>query len=86
MVKRRSTFVVSRSELFRDIGGLHAAANLHAGGLRRFSSDEIVWLLGFPAGFLWPSGLFLGKRFQLAGKSISVVALGDGLKVIPAIY
>ena len=41
-------------------------------GLRLFSPDEIVRLLGFRNGFRWPDALARKKRFKLAGNSLSV--------------
>jgi DNA (cytosine-5)-methyltransferase 1 len=55
-------------------------------GLRRFSPDEILRLLGFPAGFRWPQSMSLGKRFQLCGNSLSVFVLREVLRAIPALH
>ncbi|MBM4365654.1 MAG: DNA cytosine methyltransferase [Deltaproteobacteria bacterium] len=46
-----------------------------AGGVRRFSPGEILRLLGFPAGWHFPPGLDLRKRYALAGNSLSIDAV-----------
>jgi len=64
---------------------MHSGAFLADGGrLRHFSPDEILRLLGFPRGFHWPGGMGLRKRWHLAGNSISVFALREVLRVLPA--
>jgi len=52
-------------------------------GVRYFSPDEIIRLLGFPRGFKWPPTMTLRKRWHLAGNSISVFALREVLRIIP---
>lgn len=55
------------------------------GGLRRFSPEEILRLLGFPAGFTWPDTLSLANRWRLAGNSLSVpVVRGVLSALLPA--
>ena len=46
-----------------------------AGGIRWFSPEEIVRMLGFPARFRFPDTLPRARRYQLAGNSLSVPAV-----------
>ena len=43
--------------------------------LRRFSPSEILRLLGFPAGFRWPTDLPREVAWQLAGNSLALPAV-----------
>ncbi|MEM8962256.1 MAG: DNA cytosine methyltransferase [Acidobacteriota bacterium] len=43
-----------------------------AHGVRRFSPDEILRLLGFDERFRWPETLTLRQRWKLAGNSVSL--------------
>lgn len=47
---------------------------LDARGVRRFTEDEILGLLGFSRRPRWPGGLGLEKRYHLVGNAVSVVA------------
>ena len=63
---------------------MHSGSYLHwQGGLRRFSPEEILRLLGFPRGYRWPDDMPLRKRWHLAGNSLSLCALREVLRVIP---
>jgi DNA (cytosine-5)-methyltransferase 1/tRNA (cytosine38-C5)-methyltransferase len=42
------------------------------GRVRRFAPAEIARLLGFPAGFRFPAGLSLERRYRLLGNSLSI--------------
>lgn len=50
-----------------------------ARGVRWFSPEEVVRLLGFPASFRFPDDVSLPKRYKLAGNSLSVVAVREVL-------
>lgn len=53
------------------------------GGLRRFSPEEILRLLGFPPGFEFPDSIGLIRRWHLAGNSLSLPCVRhilDGLR------
>jgi DNA (cytosine-5)-methyltransferase 1 len=52
--------------------------------VRRFSPMEILRLLHFPAGFSFPTNLSLRKQWHLVGNSLSVAAVREVLRVIPA--
>ena len=41
-------------------------------GIRRFSPEEILGLLGFPKAWTFPAGLDRARRYELAGNSLSV--------------
>ena len=63
-----------------------AGSYLHcAAGVRRFTPEEILRLLHFPAGFGFPSGLSLRQRWHLVGNSLSVVAVRQVLALFPAV-
>lgn len=65
---------------------MHAGSYLRVkGGVRRFSAEEILRLLDFPAGFRFPEGMHLRKKWQLAGNSLSVAAVREVLKAFPAV-
>lgn len=51
-----------------------------ARGVRRFSPEEVVRMLGFPEGFRFPPGLSREHRWQLAGNSLSVPAVAEVLR------
>ncbi len=51
-----------------------------AGGVRTFSPEEILRLLGFPAGFVFPPNVPLRTRYDLAGNSLSVDAVRTVLR------
>jgi DNA (cytosine-5)-methyltransferase 1 len=53
-------------------------------GLRRFSPREILRLLGFPDAFRLPTGLTLERAWRCLGNSLSVVAVRQVLRAIPA--
>lgn len=48
---------------------------LAGGGVRRLSPDEIVRLLGFPAGHSFPADVPLSTRYRLAGNAVDVRAV-----------
>ncbi len=50
-----------------------------AGGVRTFSPEEILRLLGFPGSFRFPEGLPRAVRFDLAGNSLSLDAVRAAL-------
>jgi len=52
-------------------------------GIRRFSPDEILRLLGFPSSFGFPVSLPIRKRWALLGNSLSVVAVRAVLQALP---
>jgi len=54
-------------------------------GLRRFSPQEILRLLGFPADFLLPPDLPKSVAWRLVGNSLSVPAARHVLTAIPAL-
>jgi len=54
-------------------------------GLRRFSPQEILRLLGFPADFLLPPDLPTSVAWRLVGNSLSVPAARQVLTAIPAL-
>jgi len=56
-----------------------------AGGVRRFSPEEIVRLLHFPEGFRFPGELSLRQRWSLVGNSLSVAAVREVLRAFPAL-
>ncbi len=63
---------------------MHAGSYLRVkGGVRRFSPEEILRLLHFPAGFRFPGGMSSRKKWQLAGNSLSVAAVREILKAFP---
>jgi site-specific DNA-cytosine methylase len=65
---------------------MHSGSYLQwKGGLRRFSPDEILRLLGFPQRYRWPEEMPLRKRWHLAGNSLSLFAVREVLRVIPAL-
>jgi DNA (cytosine-5)-methyltransferase 1 len=53
------------------------------GRVRRFSPQEILRLLCFPAGFRLPESLTLRKAWELVGNSLSVAAVRHVLAAIP---
>jgi len=65
---------------------MHAGSYLKCRvGVRRFAPEELAGLLGFPATFRFPGPLSLRKRWQLLGNSLSVSAVREVLKALPAI-
>lgn len=48
---------------------------LPGGGIRRFSPNEVLRLLGFPPEFAWPPGLGREMAWRLAGNSLSLPAV-----------
>ncbi len=63
---------------------MHAGAYLRCqGGVRRFAPEEIARLLHFPAGFRFPEGMSLRKRWHLIGNSLSVAAVREVLRAFP---
>lgn len=63
---------------------MHSGSYLQCqNGVRFFSPDEIIRLLGFPKEFKWPPELSLRKRWHLAGNSISVFVLREVLHHLP---
>ncbi len=54
-----------------------------AGGIRWFSPEEIVRMLGFPARFGFPAAMPRARRYQLAGNSLSAPAVAAVLAVLP---
>ena len=52
-------------------------------GARRFSPEEILRLLGFPAHFRFPAELSRNQRWRLAGNSLSIPAARLLLGAIP---
>lgn len=53
-------------------------------GLRRFSPREILNLLGFPAHYRLPQTLPLAHAWRLVGNSLSVPAVREVLRALPA--
>ncbi len=47
----------------------------HEGAIRRFSPEEMIRLLHFPADFTFPSDLTARARYKLAGNSVNVAVL-----------
>jgi site-specific DNA-cytosine methylase len=54
-------------------------------GLRRFSPDEILRLLGFPASYALPPGLPLVSGWRLVGNSLSIAPVRWLLSAIPGL-
>lgn len=54
-------------------------------GIRRFSPEEILRLMGFPDDFVFPPSLSLRRRWQLVGNSLSVSVVKVLLEVFPAL-
>lgn len=54
-----------------------------AGGLRRFSPEEILRLLGFPADYAFPGEISRRQAWRLAGNSLSVPAVRRVLEALP---
>jgi site-specific DNA-cytosine methylase len=52
-------------------------------GLRRFSPQEVVRLLGFPDSFRLDPRLTREQAWRLVGNSLSVVAVAHVLSAIP---
>jgi site-specific DNA-cytosine methylase len=55
-------------------------------GVRRFSPEEVVELLGFPAGFRFPDAFTVATRWALAGNSLAIPAVRavlDAAGVLP---
>lgn len=66
----------------------YARSPVHAGsylrddrGIRHFSPDEIVRLLGFEGSLRWPDDVGRAKRYKLAGNSLSVVVVRQLLRI-----
>jgi site-specific DNA-cytosine methylase len=55
-------------------------------GVRRFSPREILRLLGFPASFVLPPEMPLGKAWRLAGNSLSLAPVRAALSAIPELF
>lgn len=51
--------------------------------LRRFSPEEILRTLHFPADYRLPEGLTAERRYGLVGNSLSVIAVREVLRAIP---
>ncbi len=65
---------------------MHSGAYLRVrGGVRRFSPEEILRLLDFPADFRFPEDMSLRKKWHLAGNSLSVAAVREVLKAFPEV-
>jgi len=63
---------------------MHAGSYLKSpNGVRRFSPEEVLRLLGFPAHFRFPEKLPLRKRWHLAGNSLSVTVVREVLRAFP---
>lgn len=56
-----------------------------AGGVRRFSPEEIARLMQFPEGFRFPEGIGLRKRWHLIGNSLAVGAVREVLRAFPSL-
>jgi site-specific DNA-cytosine methylase len=56
-----------------------------SGGLRRFSPQEILRLLGFPASFRLDLRLTREQAWRLVGNSLSVMAVTHVLSAIPGL-
>lgn len=54
-----------------------------AEGLRRFSPQEILRMLGFPAGYRLPEGIAPQQAWPLVGNSLCVPAVRHVLRAIP---
>lgn len=52
-------------------------------GIRRFSHQEILSLLGFPAAFTFPPGVSRDEAWRLVGNSLSIPAVQHVLAAIP---
>ena len=62
----------------------NAGSYLRCGSrVRRFSPEEIVRLLRFPAAFRFPGEMSLRRRWGLAGNSLSVAAVREVLRAFP---
>ncbi len=57
---------------------------LPGGGLRLFSPQEILRLLGFPRDFTFPASLSRRQAYKLAGNSLSLPAVQAVLASLPA--
>ncbi len=63
---------------------MHAGSYLRcAGGVRRFSPEEIARLLHFPEGFRFPDRMTLRKKWHLVGNSLSVAVVQKVLETFP---
>jgi hypothetical protein len=63
---------------------MHAGSYLRcAGGVRRFSPEEIARLLHFPEGFRFPDRMTLRKKWHLVGNSLSVAVVRKVLEAFP---
>jgi site-specific DNA-cytosine methylase len=63
---------------------MHAGSYLRcAGGVRRFSPEEIARLLHFPDGFRFPDRMTLRKKWHLVGNSLSVAVVRKVLEAFP---
>jgi hypothetical protein len=60
---------------------VHAGAYLaDQGRIRRFSPEEVLGLLGFPARWAFPPEMTVQRRWELAGNSLSVDAVRQVLQ------
>ena len=50
------------------------------GKLRRFSTEELLKLFGFPQSFSFPKDMDLSYKYKLIGNSISVVVVKELMK------
>ena len=65
---------------------VNSGSYLQCGNLvRYFSPEEIARLLHFPPGFRFPEAMPLRKRWHLIGNSLSIAAVRETLKALPAI-
>ncbi len=63
---------------------MHAGSYLRcAGGVRRFTPEEIARLLHFPEGFRFPDRMTLRKKWHLVGNSLCVAAVRKVLEAFP---
>jgi len=63
---------------------MHSGAYLRTSdGIRRFSQQEILSLLGFPATFTFPPAISRQEAWRLVGNSLSIPAVQHVLAAIP---
>jgi DNA (cytosine-5)-methyltransferase 1 len=55
-------------------------------GVRYFAPEEIARLLHFPAGFHFPKGMQLRRKWHLLGNSLSVIAVREVLGVFKGVF
>jgi len=78
--RRSACFIAGYGQRFVGSGSFLRTA----GGARRFSPAEIARLLGLPAGFRFPDGIPLERRYRLLGNSLSIPAARRALELLEA--